>query len=211
MLAFLTRAARAAAPARPRSFRPQLELLEQRECLSTLTLSYHFVSQNNASFDGQYSGASNVGGQTVTISGQAGLSTTATTDTTGHYHSMMAVLLSQFGPVTASVPDPSCNQAQVNVSALPPTIVGFSVKVLADGEMELSGSVTGTPDPQGMTITFGGNKRLAGVTATVAADGTFDIILPFTVTGMITATTTDWWGRSSGTAQGWIGSNAGGT
>jgi hypothetical protein len=204
MLEFLTRARRRATPPRTRSFRPQLELLEQRECLSTLTLTYHWTSQNNASFDGQYSGASNVGGQTVTIAGQAGLSTTATTDGGGNFHSAVAVLLSQFGQVTATVSDPTCNQATVNVGAAPPSISGLTVVELPGGGMAITGTVTGTPDPQGMTVTFSGCKALNGLTATVAADGTFQLIVPFTVTGMIGANTTDWWGRASNTAEGWL-------
>jgi hypothetical protein len=197
MLSFLTRRRRRAAPVRSRSIRPQLELLEQRECLSTLTLSYHWTSQNNASFDGQYSGASNVAGQTVTLTGQNGLSTTAKTDGNGNYHSTTAVVLSQFGPVTASISDPSCNQPQVNVSAAAPVISSFTIKMLDSGGMELSGTVTGTPDPQGMVITFSGPAGIQGLTATVGANGTFDLVLSFTVTGSITAGTTDWWGRGT--------------
>jgi hypothetical protein len=203
MLALLTRKRRPAPPPR-RWFRPTLEGLETRECLSTLTLSWHLVSQNNVSFDGQYSGAATVANQPVTLDGP-GWETTATTDSGGNYHTVVA--MPRLGTVTASVQDVNCSPALVNVNPPPPTINTFVLIDLGNGQFELKGTITGTPNPQGMTLTITGSPIPNGsMTTTVGSNGQFDCIVTSTgLNGPVTAVTTDWWGQTSNTARAMYG------
>jgi hypothetical protein len=195
MLAFLTRTRRPAPPARPRSFRPRLEWLEERDCPSSLTLNWQLTGQTNVSFTGQYSGAANVAKQTVTLTGP-GWTQTVTTDANGNFH--VVVAMPQLGNVTASVQDAAANVPQVNVNPPVPYISTFLVIQNTDGTIELKGWVIGTPDPQGMVVRFTGMPVPNGTTATCGADGSFDIIVtPTPYPGPIYAMTTDCWGRNS--------------
>lgn len=197
MISFLTRGRPKAAPATARFVRPCLEGLEDRLTPTSLSLNYQIMQQNGAQFMGQLSGGTNVANQKVTITGPGGFTTTATTDNNGFYHFMAATKL---GNYVASVSDPTVSQATVSINPPAPTITDFVCIALGGGMEELKGVVTGTPDPMGMTITFGGVLPNTD-TATVGAGGTFDVT--FMVGGLhgpVTAQTVDWWNQSSNTA-----------
>jgi hypothetical protein len=195
----LTRIRRTAAPVRSRSIRPRLEELESRLCLSSgndlgLTINYSFVNQNNVKLTGTYTG-SNVVNQGITIQGQ-GWSASTTTDAHGSYSVTTAA--TKLGTVTAWVTQKPGVQAQTTLSAPVPQITNFVAIQQGSGLWEFKGTVTGTPDPAGMTITFGGLSNIAGATTTVLADGTFDVVLTVGAQqGYVTAVTTDWWSQTS--------------
>jgi hypothetical protein len=196
MFAFLTRSRR---PVPPRRFvRPVLERLETRFCPSAaLTLNYAFTSGNNVNLSGNLTGAANNANQTVQFSGVA--SGSATTDANGHFS--VTLPAAQLGTESAFVPAQMSNVAQVAITALAPAITNFTAIQEEAGVWEFKGTVTGTPDPAGMIITFGGLSALAGQTTTVAANGTFDFSFFLNgQTGNATAVTTDWWNRTSNTA-----------
>jgi hypothetical protein len=172
--------------------------LETRNCPSALTLNAAYESQNNVLFSGQLTEAPNEAGQTINLTGN-GWSTTATTDANGNYS--VTVPVGMLGNVTAlhwagTQADAS---AVVSVNPPPPSISGFTAIQEPGGFWEFKGTVAGTPDPAGMTITFGGLTAIQGDTATVAADGTFDATFQLNgETGSVTAMTTDWWTQMGG-------------
>ncbi len=197
MFGLLTRARRCPTPA-VRSFRPRLERLETRFCPTTslsLSMNYACTSQNNVNFTGHLSGAPVEAGQTITISG-GGVNTTATTDANGNYS--VTVPVTQLGNVSAVyMSGLQMASAMVNVNPAAPDITGFNAIQEPGGYWEFKGTVAGTPDPGGMTITFGGVPTVQGLTTTVAADGSFDVVFQLGgQTGVVSATTTDWWGRT---------------
>jgi hypothetical protein len=196
MFGLLTRSRRS--PLAPRSFRPCLEGLETRCCPSALTLNAACTTQNNVTFSGQLTGAPVEGGQTINITGPGGLQTTATTDANGNYSVTIPVAANQLGNVMAthvwnSMMDAA---ASVSVNPLAPTITNFKAIQEQGGYWEFTGTVTGTPDPQGMTITFSGLPEVQGQTTTVAANGTFDVVFQLNGdAGDVNVMTTDWWGQ----------------
>jgi hypothetical protein len=121
------------------------------------------------------------------------------TDSSGYWHITVAIGADQFGTITAGIDDPAANHPQVTLNEPPaPTITNFQAIAQPYGVWEFKGTVTGTPDPAGMTITFGGMPDLAGKTAAVAADGTFDVYFQLdNESGTAAAITRDWWYQSS--------------
>jgi hypothetical protein len=197
MFSVLSRRRCARPVAAPRSVRPRLELLEDRNAPSTLTLTDQFATGANMTFGGAYNGAT-LANQVVTLTGH-GWTTTATTDTNGNYHVTVPINASQFGTVTASVANPNCNQPQVTIT-LPkaPVITNFAAVSHPAGFWEISGNVTNTPNPSGLTINFSGMPALANQIATVEANGSFDVILQLNgEIGTAAATVTDWWGQAA--------------
>jgi hypothetical protein len=192
-------ARRGALSGAPRSFRPLLEELESRFCPSSLSLNATAVSENMVQFSGQYTGASQVVGQAVVITGQ-GWSTTTWTNSQGRYGVTNPVR--QFGNVTATVQaDPSAT-ATVNVNYAAPQITNFVALQAPNGMWEFKGTVLNTPDPQGMTVCFSGIPSLTGDTTSLAADGTFDVAFYLgNQQGVAQAQTQDWWGQWSNIAQ----------
>jgi hypothetical protein len=195
----LTRTRRPAAAVRSRPVRPWLEALESRYCPTppvdpSLSLGFTFVNQDNVKCAGRYTGT-NVANQAISIQGQ-GWSASATTDANGYYS--VTVAATHLGAVTATVVSSPSVQDQETLTAAVPQITNFVAIQEANGQWEFKGTITGTPDPQGMTITFGGLSNIAGNTTTVLSDGTFDVVFTLgTQEGFVTATTTDWWGQNS--------------
>jgi hypothetical protein len=186
------------APARVRQVRPWLESLEARNCPGGsspgLTLNYTVVQQNQMQFTGHY-GATGNAGQTIVITGQ-GWSGQATTDSNGNYSVIIPV--TKLGTATAVVQQHPTVTVQTNVTVPPPNITNFQAIDEGNGEWEFKGTVSGTPDPQGLTINFSGFAAVNGLSTTVLSDGTFDVVFDLgNATGFVTASTTDWWGQAS--------------
>jgi hypothetical protein len=199
MFAFLTRSRRPAARSVP--VRPRLEGLESRFCPSSLTLNYSYGSQTTVNFYGQYSGGQNPANQVVTIAG-SNWSVNTTTDAGGNYSRGTPV--TTLGQVTASVADPASNKPTVKVNPPAPQITNFTA-VQDYGLEEFSGTITGTPNPSGMTVIFGGLSSVAGQTTTVGNNSQFSAAFNMNgQTGNVSALTTDWWGQVSNTAWDWV-------
>jgi hypothetical protein len=186
------------APARLRSVRPWLESLESRICPDggnpALSIGYTVTQQNRMQFTGHY-GATNNAGQTIVITGP-GWSGQATTDASGNYSVTIAV--TKLGTATATVEQKPTVTVQTNVTVPPPNITNFQAIQEGNGVWEFKGKVTGTPDPQGLTINFSGFAAVNGLTTTVLSDGTFDVAFSLgNASGFVTASTTDWWGQAS--------------
>ena len=149
---------RVAAPARVRLVRPWLEELESRFSPSSggttgLTINYTVTTQNEMQFTGRYSSPTGVSGMTVVITGQ-GWSGQATTDSNGNYS--VTIPVTKLGSATATVTQNSTTTtATTNVTVPPPQITNFTA--IQEGNLwEFKGTVTGTPDPQGLIISFSG-------------------------------------------------------
>jgi hypothetical protein len=189
---------RIAAPARVRLARPWLEPLESRFCpnggLPSLTMTYTVITQDQMKFTGHYSSPGNFSGMTVVITGQ-GWSGQATTDSSGNYS--VTIPVTKLGTATAKVTQNPGATVTTDVTVPPPKITNFTA--IQEGNLwEFKGTVTGTPDPQGLTINFSGFPAVNGMSTTVLADGTFDVAFDLgNATGFVTASTTDWWGQAS--------------
>jgi hypothetical protein len=168
----------------------------------TLILGVTYNGQNNVTLTGKVAdpGAS-VAGLTVTITGK--VSGSATTDSSGNFSlTASANGLGVVSAVTSNVNGYS-NTATVTLSVPPPTISGLTYVESAGQVFTFSGSV-GAQTAAGLTVTFGGIPSLAGQTATVAANATFQLIVQLksdgSDNGTATAQTTDWWGQASNSA-----------
>jgi hypothetical protein len=161
---------------------------------SSLTLNFAYDEQNNVTFSGQLTGEANNAGQTITITGYGG-TTTVTTDANGNYSIVLAV--TQLGTVTASYSGQQPATASVNVNPPPPNITSFGASQEPNGYWEFSGTITGTPDPEGLVIQLSGLPALQGMTITVNANGTFSEEFQLNgESGTVECSVTDWWGRS---------------
>jgi hypothetical protein len=157
------------------------------------------TTQNQMQFTGHYSAAGSVSGKTVVVSGQ-GWSGQATTDSNGNYS--VTIPVTKLGNATAKVTQDANATVTTNVRVAAPQINNFTAIQLGGGDWEFKGNITGTPDPQGLTINFSGFTAINGSTTTVLADGTFDVVFDLgNATGFVTASTTDWWGQASNQPQ----------
>ncbi len=194
MLGLLTRSRRRTSPA-PRSFRPCLERLETRFSPASLSMNYAYGTGNNVTISGQLTGASNDANQVIGISGY-GANTQTTTDANGNYS--VTVPVTQLGTVSAVAMVNGQQQASNSVTINPaaPQITNFVAIEEPNGYYEFTGTVTGTPNPEGMTITLDGLSSIQGQTITVNSNGTFsDSFNMNGQAGNVGATTMDWWGR----------------
>jgi hypothetical protein len=142
------------------------------------------------------------GGQVVGISGQ-GWNGSTTTDANGNY--TVTIPVSKVGAVTAMTMDNQSNHPQVTLNPPAPQIVNFVGSAEPGGLEEFTGKVTGTPNPGGMSIAFGGLTALLNKFTQVAADGTFDVVFALGgQVGVATAQTKDWWAQSSNVAQDYV-------
>jgi hypothetical protein len=201
-------ARRRSSTSRPRWVRPCLERLETRFCPSSLSLSWTATNQNNIQFGGTYSAGTTGGGGgmhtgggsdadlTVVITGQ-GWSQTTMTNASGGYSITVPMSSAQSQTVTASMPSDSTATAQTTFYIPPPQITNFTAVLVNGNEWVLSGTVTGTPNPYGMSVNFSGATSGG---ATVGANGSFSAVCSVTPGGVVCAVTTDWWGQESNVA-----------
>jgi hypothetical protein len=142
-----------------------------------------------------------VAGLTVTFTGKVAGS--ATTDANGNF--TYTADASGLGNISALTSDANgySNTATVTLAVPPPTIVGFACSESTGQEFTFTGSV-GAQTAAGLTVTFGGIPSLSGQTATVAANGLFQLFVQLkndgSDNGTATAQTTDWWGQVSNIA-----------
>jgi hypothetical protein len=199
MWSLLSRPRRKSSPAKPLSFRPILERLEERDCPSTITLAASVGNDNMVTLTGQVTATPSPGGLTVQLGGVAPGS--ATTDANGNFSVTLAAQGS--GTEYAKTTDNQSNIAQIMVQMSTITEFGFMSSSL--DMFTFYGHVTG-PNVSGETVTFGGIKDLQGKTATVDANGNFMISVQLDGlsddTGNATAMATDANGVTSNMA--WI-------
>ena len=166
----------------------------------TITLSAQSTSEDYMTFVGTVSDVDEAG-ETVNISGAT--KGAVTTDSNGNFSFTMAT--ADLGTVDVSTTDlwgMTSNTAEVAADTLPPEITSFTVVQGANNLWILQGTVV-AENPQGMTVTFGGMQVLNGLTTTVAADGTFSIVVTINPNqfGTATAQTSDQNGVSNLAAQ----------
>jgi hypothetical protein len=141
-------------------------------------------------------------GQVIGISGQ-GWNGSAITDGNGNY--TVTIPVTKLGTVTAMTMDNQSNRPQVALNPPAPQIVNFVASAEPGGLEDFSGKVTGTPNPGGMSIAFGGLTALLNRYTQVNADGTFDVVFALNgQVGVAMAQTKDWWGQVSNVAQDYV-------
>ncbi|HEV3145133.1 MAG TPA: hypothetical protein VGZ47_14685 [Gemmataceae bacterium] len=165
--------------------------------ISITGITYHH--QRSITITGEVI-AENPAGLTITISGVA--SGAATTDSNGNFSATLTA--SALGNVNAQTSDANgqSNVATELLSAPAPVIDEVIISEAPGNSFTISGHVT-CPDPQGLTVTLGGDvPALAGQQVTVDANGWFHITVtvPPGQNGTVTAQTTDWWGQQSNVA-----------
>ena len=165
----------------------------------TISLQVSYGSQTTITLAGQVSGI-DAGGRTVTFSGMATGSVMTNSDGTYSFTTTATAL----GNVSAQTMDlwgQSSNTAQVTLTNTPPTITNFVALQELGNVWTFEGQVN-YAYPQGLTVTLGGSPSLQGVTATVAANGTFYVTVQLQPgeDGTASAQTTDAWGLQSNEA-----------
>lgn len=198
MFSLLGRFRRSPKSVPPRSFRPQLERLEDR-----LSPSGFEMLSMNVTYDpnrevtlsgGLFSMSGPVANQTVNFGGV--VNGTATTNASGMYSVTLPV--SQLGQVTAASADGLSNTMQASLVGGAPTIDRFVAMPQNNGYWMLTGQVIGAPT-QGEVVQFDGISAVAGLTCNVNADGTFStlVLIPNGQGGDVMAGAVDWWGDAS--------------
>jgi hypothetical protein len=137
------------------------------------------------------------GGRTITFSGVAG--GTATTDSGGKFS--LTTTATGLGAIDANETDlwdQESDSAEVMVSSDAPVIESLEATNNTGSYWILTGTVTG-PDVEGLVVSFSSNTDFDGKSATVEADGTFELCLnlPSGQQGTVTAITQDGWGQES--------------
>jgi hypothetical protein len=108
-------------------------------------------------------------------------------------------------PATAPPADPAVagSYAPETLDDAPPRIINFAAEEVSAGLFVITGQVI-DDNPGGLIVTFGGNvAAVAGRTAEVQDDGTFEIVVQLNTNGTdggwVTATTVDEVGQTSNT------------
>ncbi|HWB09353.1 MAG TPA: hypothetical protein VG826_09025 [Pirellulales bacterium] len=146
----------------------------------------------------------NVGGMsssgiTVTFSGSAGVSGSATTDSNGHFD--LVTSASRLGTVSAVATDVwgvSSGTGTATLSVPRPYVSPLTVTSLGSGEWQIQGSVSG-PDVADDTVQLSG---VASGSATPNSSGSFSIVVQMVgnPNGTEYAVATDIWGQTSNQA-----------
>lgn len=176
----------------PRSYRPQLESLEDRWCpdashitLYALVLSGHMV-QLSGTITGEH-----VAGFNVTFSGAASGSTTS--DSSGNFS--LTTSQANLGTVYASGIDGSAHAtdtANATIAKTPPSLILF-ISYGSQRTITASGTVSDL-DPVGRTVTIGG---VASGSLTTNSLGQYSLTTTASALGQVTASVTDAWGQTS--------------
>jgi hypothetical protein len=152
------------------------------------------------------------GGLVVTLGGDSSvIGQTATTNSSGTFSLIVQIEPGDADPglITASTVDAQgleSQPVQVSVTA-PPVIVDFTAEEVGNGLFLITGTVTDA-NPDGLTITVGGNTTACGTTTTTNEDGSFCMLVQLPVngtgSGFITATTVDAQGMQSERVQAFV-------
>lgn len=203
MFNLFTRFRPRSAAAQQRFVRPNLEVLEARDCpaapqitLTATPLSGHQVQLSGSVTD------ENPASVMITFKGVASGTTMASSNGTFSY----TATASGLGDVQAVGTDQemlSSNTATATVSSQAPSIT-LSISYGSGKTVTVSGKVT-DESPSGLPVTFTG--KVSG-TATTGSDGTFTLTTQASGLGDIQATAVDAWGLQSSTASVTVASNA---
>jgi hypothetical protein len=191
MFDLFSRARRQSRPARP-SFRPTLETLEERNCPTTLSLSFTGVSTSKTGmFTGTVSNTPNPGGMIVQLTGVA--TGSATTNAQGGFSVQLTA--TGLGTETATTTGATAQTTLTDPGA--PLISLFDSTEYPGGYYLFSGHVNGTVFA-GEVITFSGSiPSMQGKTTTVHSDGSFSFVghlLPGEDGDVLASATADVWG-----------------
>jgi virginiamycin B lyase len=167
----------------------------------TVSVSVTYGAQRTVTLSGQVTDAQ-PGGLTVNFSGMVVGSVVTNADGT-FSATFQASGLGNVQAITTDAQGLVSNTATVTLASNPPTISNF-VGSNSGGVWTFTGKVNDS-SPAGLTVSFGGLPSLAGKTATVQADGTFELVVALAAgeQGTVTAQTTNWWGQNSNVAQ-WV-------
>jgi hypothetical protein len=173
----------------PKTYRPWIDRLESRVCLSTMlphiTLSSQVQTSHFVQLSGTVTGEQNNAGVGVTFSGE--VTGTTMTDSSGNfsYTTNSAAL----GTVYAVAAD--TNTAQANIAVDAPALT-LSIAYGTQKNVTLTGQLTDI-DKAGQTITFTG---VANGTAVTDSEGNFSLTTTASALGAIDAAETDLWGQA---------------
>jgi hypothetical protein len=163
-----------------------------------LSLNIVYGTQKNVTLSGKVADI-DLGGLTVTFTGQVSGSTTTASDGTFSLTTSAAGL----GAVSGSTVDKwgvTSNVAQVSVAPKAPVISNFTGSEGPNNMWYFDGSVSDY-SPDGLVVTFGGVPELQGKTATVDQYGNFYVTAQLSeTTATVTAQTTDAYGQNSNQA-----------
>jgi hypothetical protein len=164
----------------------------------SLTLTYTWMSNKVVHLMGHVTDevAAN---RTVTFSGA--VLGSAITDSSGNFSTWLTA--SELGSVTATVTD-QWNQtsaaASITLTNVAPVIKDFVATAQSGTVWVLTGRVSDEA-MCGLRVTFSGLPALEGMSAVVAADGTFSLTVDLQgECGVIQCTVTDWWNVESAVA-----------
>jgi len=172
------------------------------EAAPTISLSVTYLTGRMVTLSGQVT-ADAPGGLTVNFTGKVVGSVVTNADGT-FSGTFQATALGLDAATTTDAHGLVSNTATVVLASNPPTITNFTGMANLSNIWVFSGTVN-APSPAGLVITFGGLPSLAGKTAVVQADGTFQLTVQLQPgeSGTATAQTTDWWGQNSDVV-GWL-------
>jgi len=170
-------------------------LMNFTSAVPTLTLSYTWLGDRGVHLTGHVTDEF-PGNRTVTFTGAA--SGSATTNCHGDF--AVDLTASQLGPINATVADQwyqTSPAASVTLTNSAPLIQGFTGTNLGSGVWQFTGRVVDEYSP-GLVVYFSGLSGLSGLTATVAADGTFSLTVDLQgQAGTVRCQVTDWWNVES--------------
>jgi virginiamycin B lyase len=166
------------------------------EAPPSISLSVAYGTGKTVTLSGQVTDSA-PGGLTVTFSGQ--VTGSVVTNADGSFSGTFTA--SGLGAVQATTTDGEglvSNPATVTLSSTPPVISNFTGGTNIAQIWTFTGTVT-APNAPGLVVTFSGIPAVTGKTATVQANGTFElsVFIPAGQDGTVAVQTTDAWGQLS--------------
>jgi len=188
-----------------RSFRPRVEMLEDRWCpdasaaLAALhvTAAAEVLPGHQVRLTGSVTGGDTAG---LTVIFTGAVNSTTTTDANGNFSfttseaSLGLVYATGLGMDTASA----------DIVASRPDVSALSITYVDQDTVSVTGTLT-SMDPGGKTIGFSGVGSGSAITD---SSGNFSFITDTTGLGMISAVATDEWGQSSDSETAYVADNA---
>jgi hypothetical protein len=194
------------------SFRPTLEALEDRLCLSTETLTsnitflpYVHATGPQVTVAGTLkdNNGNPLGGHTIDLSGPFTWNGhqnigDATTDASGNW-TITINPTAMNGTVRSFDDNSNSNISGVTLWAGTPVISNFTATALGLRQWELTGNVNSSSPWQGEVVSFSGISAVNGVTCGVPTGGAFSKYINVLSGGggIVGAIVTDWYGNTS--------------